>query len=69
MKVQTFDEMIQAGATHNEALTAIEMFRVLRPALKIKRENGRIETTHGDKNILGFYRTIKDIISKEAGIC
>lgn len=69
MKVQTYEEMMQAGATKNEALTALEMFRVLRPALTVKRSNGRIETTSGDKNILGFYRTMKDIVNKEPGVC
>lgn len=61
MKVQTFNEMIELGATPDEALRAIELFRVLRPALTVKRSNGKIATTHGDKNILGFYRTVKDL--------
>jgi len=69
MKVQTCEEMIQAGATKNEALAALKMFRVLRPALTVKRSNGRIEMTHGDKTILGFYRTMKDIVSEEPSIC
>ena len=59
--MQTKDEMLQSGATEQEADAAIELFRVLRPALKIKRANGRIETTHGDKTILGLYRTVKDL--------
>jgi len=61
MKVQTYDEMLAVGATPDEALRAIELFRVLRPSLTVKRENGRIRTTHGDKNLLGFYRTVKDL--------
>lgn len=68
MKVQTYDEMLQAGATKNEALCAVKMFRVLKPSLHVM-SNGRIETTGGDKTILGLYRTVKDIVDKEAGIC
>lgn len=68
MKTQTYDEMIEAGATANEALCALELFRVLRPSLTVKRSNGRIATTRGDKSILGFYRTVKDIVNKEPGI-
>ena len=65
MKVQTYEEMIQAGATKNEALTAIQLFEVLRPALTVKRSNGRIMTQFGDKTLLGFYRTVKSIVNKQ----
>ena len=66
MKTQTKQEMLASfNVTDQEANAAIELFRVLRPAITVKRENGRIETTHGDKSILGFYRTVKDIINKE----
>ena len=61
MKAQTFDEMIASGADKYEALAAIELFRVLRPSIRVKRCNCRIETTHGDKTILGLYRTLKDL--------
>ena len=65
MREMNFDEMIEAGASRSEALQAAELFRVLRPALTVKRENGRIRTTHGDKSTLGLYRTLKDIIKAE----
>jgi len=68
MKVQNFDDIIMSGATKNEAESALEMFRVLRPALTVKRSNGRIMTTYGDKTVLGFYRTVKYIVNKESGI-
>jgi len=65
MSNQTHADMIAAGASPTEATAAAEMFRVLRPGLKVKRSNGRIETTHGDKNPLGLYRTVKDIVRSE----
>lgn len=68
MKLQTYNEMIEARATKNEALTAIKMFNVLQPSLKVSRSTGRILTLYGDKTLLGWYRTIKDIVSKEPGI-
>ena len=61
MKTQTKQEMLEFGATEQEADAAIRLFEVLKPALRIKRENGRIETMHGDKSILGFCRTVKDL--------
>lgn len=61
MKVQTFEEMLQAGATQDEAVNAISLLELLRPGIKIKR-NGRIETTAGDKTPLGLYRTIGSLI-------
>jgi len=57
MKPQSVEDMIQSGATKEEAEKATELFRVLSPGLKIKR-NGRIDTTHGDKTVLGLYRTL-----------
>lgn len=65
MKVQTYDEMIQAGATKNEALIAVQLFEVLRPALTVKRSNGRIMTQFGDKTVLGLYRTVSSIVNKQ----
>ncbi len=35
----------------------LEIIRVL--GLKRKRENGRVETTHGDKNPCGLARTLR----------
>jgi hypothetical protein len=62
MKVQTIDEMMkQPGTTRQEAEAARELYRVLAPCLKVKRDNGRMETTHGDKTLLGLYRTVKDL--------
>jgi hypothetical protein len=57
MKTQTVNDMIEAGATKEEAQKAMDLFILLRPGLKVKK-NGRIETTCGDKYILGLYRTI-----------
>jgi hypothetical protein len=37
----------------------IEIIRVLE--LKRKRDNGRIETTHGDKNPCGIARTVRQL--------
>jgi len=61
MKTQTIKDMIDAGATQEEAQAALDLFEILRPGLKIKR-NGRIDTTHGDKTVLGLYRTIGRVI-------
>lgn len=55
MKVQTYEEMIEAGASEKEADEAIELFELLRPGLRIKR-NGRVYTSCGDKTTLGLYR-------------
>jgi hypothetical protein len=37
----------------------LEMIRVLK--LRRKRDNGRVETTHGDKNPCGLARTVRDL--------
>jgi hypothetical protein len=37
----------------------LEIIRVL--GLKRKRDNGRIETTHGDKNPCGLARTVRQL--------
>jgi hypothetical protein len=50
--------MIDAGASREEAKGAFELFKLLRPGLKVKR-NRRVYTTAGDKTPLGLYRTIK----------
>jgi hypothetical protein len=62
MKTQTKEEMLALGATEAEANATLELFRVLRPCLKVKA-NGRIELTHGDKTVLGFYRTVRDLVT------
>jgi hypothetical protein len=61
MKTQTINEMLQAGATQDEAEKAMKLFELLRPGLKVKR-NGRVDTTSGDKYPLGLYRLIGSII-------
>ena len=50
-------EMVEAGATADEAEKAYELFENLRPGLKVKK-NGRVDTAWGDKTPLGLYRTI-----------
>jgi hypothetical protein len=50
-------EMVEAGATAEEAEKAYELFEMLKPGLKIKK-NGRVDTAWGDKTPLGLYRTI-----------
>ena len=57
MKTQTIKDMVKQGATLDEAKNAFELFAILRPGLKVK-QNGRIDTTCGDKTPLGLYRTI-----------
>jgi hypothetical protein len=49
--VQTQDEADHA--------LGLEIIRVLQ--LKRKRDNGRIETTHGDKNPCGLARTVRHL--------
>ena len=61
MKTQTIEEMIESGASEAEAKRASELFDLLRPGLKVKR-NGRVDTAWGDKTPLGLYRTIERII-------
>jgi len=63
MKTQSIDEMMEAGATKDEAEQAIKLFELLRPGLKVKR-NGRIDTTGGDKYPLGLYRIIKTVLQE-----
>lgn len=50
-------EMVGAGATAEEAEKAYELFEMLKPGLKVKK-NGRVDTRWGDKTPLGLYRTI-----------
>lgn len=57
MKTQTIDQMLDAGASAEEARNAMELFNFLHPGLKIKK-NGRIDTAGGDKLPLGLYRSI-----------
>jgi hypothetical protein len=57
MKTQTIEEMLEAGATREEAENAAKLFELLRPGLKLKM-NGRVNTSGGDKTPLGLYRII-----------
>jgi hypothetical protein len=59
--IQTINDMIEAGATEDEAERAVKLFELLRPGLRVKR-NGRVDTMHGDKYPLGLYRTIRNRI-------
>jgi hypothetical protein len=59
----TIKEMLDAGATQEEAEKATAMFDLLRPGLKVKG-NGRVDTSYGDKTPLGLYRMIVGIIAK-----
>jgi hypothetical protein len=43
----------------------LEIIRILQ--LKPKRENGRIDTVHGDKNPCGLTRTLRDLLAKAEG--
>lgn len=64
MKTQTKEEMIEVGASEEEAEAALELFALLRPSLKVSRKNGRIEIQGGNKTVLGLYRTVKDLIKE-----
>ena len=63
MKTQSVEEMVEAGATQEEAETALKLFEILRPGLRITR-NGRVDTAQGDKTPLGLSRTIKRIFEE-----
>jgi hypothetical protein len=63
-KIQTIDDMINAGASGPEAARADNLFQLLRPGLKI-RANGRVDTSGGEKTPLGLYRTITDHIADD----
>ena len=64
MKTQTKEEMIELGASEEEAEAALKLFALLRPSLQVSRENGRIEIQGGNKTVLGLYRTVKDLIKE-----
>ena len=51
--------MNSAGFTtsREEAERAADLWLILEPGLKVK-ENGRVETSGGDKTPLGLYRTL-----------
>ena len=53
----TIEGMMKSGADREEAENALKLFELLKPGLKVKR-NGRIDTSGGDKTLLGLYRTI-----------
>lgn len=61
MKTQTIEDMLNAGATREEAEASYKLFLLLAPGLKVKK-NGRIDTSIGDKTPLGLYRTIGSMI-------
>jgi hypothetical protein len=50
-------EMVEVGACAEEAEKAYQLFELLKPGLRIKK-NGRVDTAWGDKTPLGLYRTI-----------
>lgn len=62
MKTQSVEEMVKAGATQEEAEKAFELFEILRPGLRVKR-NGRVDTTWGDKTPLGLYRAAMRLLA------
>ena len=64
MRPQTPQESVQYSDNQEEIKAAYELFRVLRPCLKVCRTNGRLDTTQGSKTILGFYRTVKYLTEK-----
>lgn len=59
----TRQEMENAGATPAEIDGALELFELLKPGLKVKR-NGRVDTSCGDKTPLGLYRIIARVYQK-----
>ena len=65
MKTYSIADMVKMGVDREEAIAAMELFQMLKPALHIK-ENGRIDTTGGDKTPLGLYRTLKRFFEPEA---
>lgn len=58
IKTQTLADMRKAGASDEESIEALEVWRLLEPGLIIKK-TGRTETTAGDKTPLGLYRTLR----------
>jgi hypothetical protein len=60
--MQTIKEMLQAGATQEEAELAIMLYTLLKPGLKRLNPEGRIQTQWGDKTPLGLLRTIKGLL-------
>lgn len=56
-KEQSREEMINLGASEEEIKGTYLLIDLLRPCLKLK-QNGRYDTSFGDKTALGLYRTI-----------
>lgn len=52
------DKMRRWGATEQEINDTLDLYRILKPCLKVKA-NGRFETDDGDKTPLGLYRSLK----------
>ena len=65
MKPQTPEEIRKESYNENEALAAMALYELLKPALKVKRDNGRFDLAGGDKTIVGLYRSAKRIIENE----
>jgi hypothetical protein len=59
-KVQTVEEIITLGISKSDAEKAIKLWKILEPCLKIK-PNGRVNTSSGDKTVLGLYLTITNL--------
>ena len=59
MKPQNLEDLLKLTDAP-EAMKALDLFELLRPGLRIKK--GRIETTYGDKTVLGLYRSVKRIM-------
>lgn len=66
MKHQTLRDLELMGVDQEEAQRAISMFVIIKPGLKIK-PNGRINTSWGDKTVLGLYRTFLRLFEESKG--
>lgn len=69
MKIETMKEdMVLAGASKEEIEQSIKLYELLKWCLKIKH-NGRVETSGGDKTILGLYRMLEYKIYPNSTSC
>lgn len=59
MKTITVEDLTKAGASASEARGAVDLFNLLRPALRRNQESGRFDILGGDKTELGLFRTVK----------
>lgn len=62
--MQTQTQMLNMGASPLEAKNAMNLFKLLKPGLLIN-ENGNIETSIGQKSILGLYRLLKEVLEND----